>query len=264
MTFTIAALHLAVALTVSSLGFKRLVYFVSLGYAFSITAQAVLSVVGFWETLSWSVAGQLALLGLYGARLGTYLAWRERSPAYQRELSDVQQRATGIGRGKQVLIWLAVSLLYVLMFSPALATLTGQPDPKLVWLGVGLMAAGIAVEALADAQKNRFKQRQPSHFCNVGLYRYSRCPNYFGEIVFWLGNFVAGVSAYRGAGWWAAATTGLGCIVLIMMGSTKRLERKQDERYGERADYQRYRSSVPVLFPLVPIYSLQHVKVYLE
>jgi len=52
--------------------------------------------------------------------------------------------------------------------------------------------------------------------------------------------------------------------VLIMMGSTKRLEGKQEERYGDREDYQRFIKKVPVLFPLLPIYSLKSVRVYLE
>ena len=62
----------------------------------------------------------------------------------------------------------------------------------------------------------------------------------------------------------AVALIGLVCIVLIMMGSTKRLEKQQDGRYGEQLAYQKYAQSVPVLFPFVPIYSLKNVRVYLE
>ena len=49
-----------------------------------------------------------------------------------------------------------------------------------------------------------------------------------------------------------------------MMGSTKRLEKQQDGRYGQQPAYQEYVRSVPVLFPFVPIYSLKNVRVYLE
>ena len=80
----------------------------------------------------------------------------------------------------------------------------------------------------------------------------------------WLGSFLAGLPALGHPVQWAAALTGLVCIELIMMGSTKRLEGKQDERYGEDPDFQAYRRSVPVLFPFVPVYSLKNVKVYLE
>ena len=66
--------------------------------------------------------------------------------------------------------------------------------------------------------------------------------------------------------WWQVlvALFGWVCIVLIMMGSTKRLEKTQKARYGEDPDFQEYIKTVPVLFPWLPIYSLEKVKVYLE
>ena len=49
-----------------------------------------------------------------------------------------------------------------------------------------------------------------------------------------------------------------------MIGSTKRLEKSQGERYGALSEYQEYIRRVPVLFPFVPVYTLQNVRVYLE
>ena len=49
-----------------------------------------------------------------------------------------------------------------------------------------------------------------------------------------------------------------------MIGSTKRLEKSQGERYGALPEYQDYIRRVPVLFPFVPVYTLQNVRVYLE
>jgi protein-S-isoprenylcysteine O-methyltransferase Ste14 len=63
---------------------------------------------------------------------------------------------------------------------------------------------------------------------------------------------------------WVIAFIGLACIVLIMLGSTKRLERSQTQRYGNLPEYQRYAKTVPVLFPFVPLYSLQGIRFYLE
>lgn len=259
---------LALCLAVSALGFKRLVYFVSLGYAFSIAGEAALAAVRYRDVVDVPVALQLGLLAAYGLRLGTYLTKREREPAYRRELAEVQQRGAGIGRGKQVLIWVGVAALYVSMFSPALFNLerlrAQVPTPAAMWAGLAVMALGLSLETLADWQKAAFKREQPERYCDVGLYRLVRCPNYLGEVVFWVGSFTAGLSGYASWGHWAAAGLGLVCIVLIMMGSTKRLEHKQDARYGERADYQQYTRAVPVLFPFVPVYSLKNVRVYLE
>ena len=258
----------ALALIVSSLGFYRLVYFVSLGYGFSISAMALWTLWRVRLDLDPLVGAHLVLLAVYGLRLSGYLVSRERSPAYRKELADVQSRAVGIGPGKKLGIWLGVSVLYVLMFSPGLFNVlargTGGPSPVVVGIGVAVMALGLLLESASDWQKSAYKKTHPDRYCDVGLYRLVRCPNYLGEIVFWIGSFVAGLSAYGGVGQWVSAAIGLVCIVLIMIGSTKRLERKQEERYGARADFQEYTRTVPVLFPFVPVYTLRNVRVYLE
>ena len=56
---------------------------------------------------------------------------------------------------------------------------------------------------------------------------------------------------------------GLACIVLIMLGSTKRLEEEQNQRYGDRPEFQDYVRRVPILIPYVPVYSFKSLHVYL-
>ncbi len=264
-----AALSLALALFISSPGFYRVVYFISTGYAFSIAAMAVSAGWLYRDGLSGPVCAQLALLLLYGLRLGNYLLRREFSPQFARELAEVHKRADKVPLRVRPMIWMSVSALYVLMFSPgafnAQALQAGRTlRTPLILAGVAVMSIGLLAESIADAQKNSYKRANPQRFCDVGLYRLVRCPNYLGEVLFWLGNLIAGITAYQTWWHWAMALTGFACITLIMMGSTKRLEAKQDERYGNRDDYQQYVKRVPVLFPFVPVYSLRNIRVYLE
>ncbi len=265
-----AAIMLGVALLISSLGFLRVVWFVSLGYAGSILAIALLSSFLFREALTpWSALHAL-LLATYGLRLGGYLVLREMSSAYASTLEDNKQRGEKVHAFIKPLIWLSVALLYVLMTAPLLLTLADARDaepsglPILQLIGLAIAAGGLALEALADHQKSSYKANDPGRWCDVGLYRWVRCPNYLGEMIFWIGSFVAGLAAYGHWLHWLATLAGLICIQLIMMGSTKRLEAGQLERYGEHEDYQRYIASVPVLFPFVPVYTLKNVRVYLE
>lgn len=258
-----------VSLLISSLGFYRLLYFISIGYAFSVTAMAIMLTVIFRDTLSLLVALHGVALALYGLRLGGYLVLRERYDAYRRELVEMDKRASGVTGPKKLLIWLSVSVLYVLLVTPYLFNLQHSaesgttPLPTLVY-GLVIAVLGLGLEAFADRQKSLFKRGNPDRFCDVGLYRWVRCPNYLGEIVFWVGNWVAGVSSFIHWGDWVASLIGLICIILIMIGSTKRLEAKQEERYGSRSEYQKYVRTVPVLFPFIPLYSLKNVRVYLE
>lgn len=259
-----------IALVVSSLGFFRVAWFVSLGYAFSIAIMAVVVPILFRDVLDVGSALHNIGLLLYGLRLGSFLVKRERNAGYQRRQKEKdEKRGAHITGTLKLAIWTSVSLLYVLMFCPALyALLARRAAPASGILpseipGLALMAAGLGLEALADHQKSAFKQESPDRFCDVGLFRFARCPNYFGEVVFWVGQWIAGISAYGQLVHWATSLLGLAGIVLVMLGSTRRLELEQDERYGADPAYQKYTRTVPVLFPFVPIHSFRNLKVYL-
>lgn len=258
---------LALTLLISSVGFYRTVYFISVGYAFSITGMAIASALIFPQNLSWYSMIHALSLAFYGLRLGFYLVLREQKTSYGKEVLSGQGR-TAFQRG--LVIWLAVSLLYVAMFSPQLFGISQPtlPDsPILVFsqgAGALIMLGGLTIETIADKQKSDFKAKSPRLFCDTGLYRIVRYPNYLGEITFWVGNFLMGLIFYTSVLRWVIALMGVICIVLIMMGSTKRLERSQGERYGNLKEYQDYTRTVPVLFPFVPIYSMKDIRVYLE
>jgi len=265
-----AAWLFAIALLISALGFFRVVWFVSLGYAGSISAIALVSAWLFRDALTpWSALHGL-LLVIYGVRLGSYLVRREILPAYAPAREDAKQRGVGVKLYIKPLIWISVALLYVMMTAPFLLIVTearaAAPAGLLIsqMVGIAIAASGLGLEAWADHQKSSYKAKNPKRWCDVGLYRWVRCPNYLGEMIFWIGSFVAGMSAYDHWLHWVAVVAGLICIELIMMGSTKRLESGQLERYGQHEDYVRYIGSVPVLFPFVPIYTLKNIKVYLE
>jgi steroid 5-alpha reductase family enzyme len=130
--------------------------------------------------------------------------------------------------------------------------------------GVLVMAGGLLVESIADWQKAEFKKVNPKGFCNTGLYSWVRYPNYLGEIMVWVGSFLVALPYLNSLVKIAVGLVGLVCIILIMMGSTKRLEISQDERYGKQESYWQFKQTVPVLFPLIPVYSLKDIRVYIE
>jgi steroid 5-alpha reductase family enzyme len=270
MPWGMLAILFGLALIFSVVGFYRVVYFISIGYAYSIVAMAVATMGLLFNNLTWASALHNVLLIIWGLRLGIYLIRRELQPSYGKAIADVHQRTAGMPFSRRALIWVGVSLLYVAMFSPSLFSVVPTRAP-IGWLAAGsqtlgllLMAGGLVLEGFADKQKSDFKARAPKLFCNVGLYHWVRCPNYLGEITFWVGNFVAGLAFYITTLRFGVSFIGALCIVLIMAGSTKRLEESQDERYGALPDYQAYVKTVPVLFPFVPIYTLKKVRVSLK
>jgi steroid 5-alpha reductase family enzyme len=258
------------ALLISAIGFYRAVYFISIGYAFSIVAMAIVMPIRHLDSLWWVSVLQNGLLVLWGLRLGIYLVRREYQASYRKEMTNVQDRSSGMAWWTKVIIWISVSLLYVTMTSPALFGLvavsgsTSWVSTLLPLLGLLIMSGGFILETVADQQKSTFKASSPHQYCDVGSYRWVRCSNYLGEILFWVGNWTIGLVIYDSPMKWTVGLVGVVCIVLIMMGSTKRLESSQDARYGDQDEYQKYIRTVPVLFPFAPLYSLKNVRVYLE
>jgi steroid 5-alpha reductase family enzyme len=264
----VAALAVPIALVLSTPGFYRYVYFISVGYGLSVAGIAVGSAVAFGGGAQAVAFAHAALLAAYGLRLGAYLISREFKASFGGERAAIEKANAGIGLGKKLAIWIAVAVLYAVMAAPVAlhlrASASGLSGGPLPWIGVAVGAFGLALESLADLQKSRLKKARPGDFASSGLYAWCRYPNYFGEMIVWLGSFIAGVSSF-GADpiAWVASSVGLVSIWLVMLGSGKRLEEKQDDRYGDRPDYREYKARVPALIPVIGGKSLKNIKVYL-
>ena len=77
----------AVCMLVSSIGFKNYVWFISLGYGFSIAAEGLVMLILYGQSLSIGTIVCCVLFMIYGCRLGGYLAIREvGSSAYKKNM----------------------------------------------------------------------------------------------------------------------------------------------------------------------------------
>lgn len=253
---------LIIALVVSCIGFYKYVYFISLGYGFSIAAFGVAMPIMFMDNLTIGTLIASVLFVIYGCRLGGYLLIREiKSASYRNTMKKEIKDGSTMKLVAKISIWVTCALLYALQVSPVFFRLENNNGTSVVCIvGVIIMALGILLESLADAQKSKAKAKNPNRFCDTGLYRIVRCPNYLGEVVFWTGVFVTGVDCYNGVWQWIGAIIGYVCIVYIMFGGARRLEIRQNKNYGADSEYQEYVKKTPILIPLVPLYSVEKHK----
>ena len=246
-----------------SVGFYKFVYFLSIGYGFAVAGEGIAMLLMFKGESGIAVAIQCILFVIYGIRLGGFLVIRElKSVSYRNTLAAVTKEEKPMPVFVKATIWICVSLLYVCQVAPVYyRQANGMSQDTLSWIGVVIMVIAIIIESAADKQKSAAKAKNPARFCDIGLYKIVRCPNYFGELLFWTGVFVSGVNILDTPGQWIISLIGYIAIIYIMFNGAKRLELRQNGSYGKDPEYQSYVKSTPIILPLVPIYSLKDSKI---
>ena len=255
-------LLLAAALVISAIGFKNYVWFISLGYGFSIAGEGLLMLILFRQGLGWAAALCCLIFIAYGCRLGGYLAYRElKSSSYKKNMTGEIKDGNTVPFGVKIAIWVTCAMLYVLEVLPVFYRLANGAGVN-TWFYVGMvvMVLGIALESAADWQKNRAKKVNPRRFVDTGLYRLVRCPNYLGEMLFWTGVVISGIGGVHGVGQWALSLLGYVGIIFVMFSGARRLELRQTKNYGTDPEYQAYVKKVPILVPFIPLYSVAKYK----
>jgi len=119
-------------------------------------------------------------------------------------------------------------------------------------LGCAVWLAGLLIESFADAQKFLFSLHKENRttWIKSGLWRYSRHPNYFGEITVWVGVLLFCCAALPELEIVVGAISPLFIAALLLFVSgIPILEKKADERWGNQTAYQKYKRSTSVLIP---------------
>lgn len=211
-------------------------------------------------------------VSLWGLRLGGYLFYRVMQVGKDARLDQFFQQPgepllTGASNYPLRLaffwtmqgMWAWVCLLpitaaHALSREAPAAARRLAPGPALL-AGLALFGGGLLLESVADWQKFVWKSdpaNQGRFMGPVGLFAWSRHPNYFGEMCVWAGLFVmAGPAVWRLCPWTLASP--LFTFVLIrFLSGVPPLERGHAERYGGQPAYEAYKEATNLLLPWPP------------
>lgn len=147
-----------------------------------------------WSSVAhirWSSAA----IFLWGTKLSLFLFYRATQVKFDSRLTDVLASPQGTFQ-----FWLITFVWNIMASLPHLIGLTSDRDNTLALVSGGVLyLAGFTIETLADLQKYFFKQQQASaaasQFCNVGIWKYSQHPNWFGNLLLWTGILVMNLPA---------------------------------------------------------------------
>jgi len=112
------------------------------------------------------------------------------------------------------------------------------------------------VEAASDVQKFIYRQEQKNdgHWCDEGLWKFSRHPNYAGEIVIWCSLWAIGAISVPEYALWTIASPCMTMLLLLKVSGVPLLEKKHDEKYGGDPEYIKYKECTGLLFPKFTAY----------
>jgi steroid 5-alpha reductase family enzyme len=222
----------------------------------SLAVGAVGSMAALWPFESggsrWRQIFVAALAASWSLRLGLHIVGRNRKsgddPRY-RQLID----QWGKDAPRRMFIFLqsqaAVGIVLVLaIMLAAHAPFAGLRGPDII--GAVILLAAIAGETTADRQLQTFAKDPANRnaVCEVGLWRYSRHPNYFFEWIFWLAYPVIAIGPDNPWGWLSLAAPACMYWVLVHVSGIPPLEEHMRRARGDA--FKRYQNKTPPFFPL--------------
>lgn len=193
-----------------------------------------------------------AMVMFWSLRLASFLFLRISKSGGDDRFDNIKNRPP-----RFLLAWTLQGLWVLLTAAAALAVITGgarEPLGAIGVIGIAVWAIGILIEIVADRQKSAFKDNPDNKgkFINVGLWAWSRHPNYFGEILLWTGMAIVAVPVLQGWQWATLISPVFVAFLLIKVSGVPMLEEKADNRWGGQDDYEEYKRNTPVLMMKPP------------
>jgi steroid 5-alpha reductase family enzyme len=191
----------------------------------------------------------LILVVIWATRLGTFLVRRIHKAGKDSRFDEIK-----ISFIRYLNAWTLQGLWVTFTLAATLVAITSTTRKELGLFsifGLVIWLLGFTIEVTADIQKSRFRANPENRgkFIQSGLWERSRHPNYFGEIVLWVGVLVIALPVLRGWTWFALVSPVFVMILLTRISGVPILEEKADEKWGGQEDYQNYKERTPVLIP---------------
>lgn len=192
-----------------------------------------------------------SIIVIWAIRLGAYLLIRINFMGRDKRFDGMREYFW-----KFIRFWLlqAITVWVVMLPSVLLSSATGNTKiSSMVILGLLISAFGILIEALADKQKFEFIKNpaNKNKWIDSGLWAYSRHPNYFGEILMWLGVYLSVAHWIDSPEVYIALASPLFITsMLLFISGIPLLEKAADKKWGSDKNYLHYKKSTSVLIPL--------------
>ncbi|HEU5005191.1 MAG TPA: DUF1295 domain-containing protein [Candidatus Saccharimonadales bacterium] len=192
----------------------------------------------------------LVLICLWGVRLSGFLVLRILRINRDHRFDGIREDFNKFGT-----LWISQAVAAWIILLPAIFVLSSHQNSfgALTLVGWIITFLGLVIESVADAQKYNFNLEPDNYgkFIRSGLWRLSRHPNYFGEIMVWAGIYIYCFDFMDfGQRFFGLASPLLITYLLLRVTGVPRLEKYADQKWGKSAEYRKYKNGARILVPL--------------
>eukprot|EP00124_Ichthyophonus_hoferi_P004559 Ihof_evm1s518 gene=Ihof_evmTU1s518 len=122
------------------------------------------------------------------------------------------------------------------------------------YIGFLLWQIGFAIEVVADWQKTQFRADPLTNdkFIQGGLWSWSQHPNYFGEILLWVGLFIPCTNSLKGWQWLSILGPIFTIFLLTCVSGIPMVDKSANKKWGSDPDYIQYKKNTSLLVPCPP------------
>ena len=185
------------------------------------------------------------LIIIWSLRLGTFLFLRIKKAGKDRRFNQIKKSFSWF------FMTFSISGMWVTICS--ICALTGVANgiifSSITIIGIVIFLIGFTIEIIADSQKTKFRAKDGNKdkFISSGLWKYSRHPNYLGEIILWLGISLISLSSLEGFQYVTLISPIFTYLLLVNVSGINLLEKSGDKKWGKLESYKKYKEKTPRL-----------------
>ena len=187
-----------------------------------------------------------SLIIIWTLRLGAFLFLRIKKAGEDKRFREIKKSFSWF------LMAFTVSGMWVSIC--ALCALTGISNGielnNITYIGIILFIIGFTLEIIADTQKTNFRKNNENKdkFITTGLWKYSRHPNYLGEIILWIGVAIISYSSLEISQLFTLVSPVFTYLLLVHVSGINLLEKSGQKKWGSLSEYKEYKRKTPRLF----------------
>ena len=187
-----------------------------------------------------------SLIIIWTLRLGSFLFLRIKKAGEDKRFREIKKSFSWFFMAFTVSgMWVSIC---------ALCALTGISNgielTRVTYIGILLFVIGFTLEIIADTQKTNFRKIKDNKdkFITTGLWKYSRHPNYLGEIILWIGVAIISYSSLEINQVFTLISPIFTYLLLVYVSGINLLEKSGEKKWGGLNEYKKYKKETPRLF----------------